>query len=145
MDLRSLIVVTGTLHVEGGDKNNAVKQESEPSRSGRERFTVIQNREISPDRRRGNVLANNFLRSLRGLRTAKTPFGTLLTRDKLSALRELMAKADEDIAKFNSEAEDCKMENCVLFEPLRGIRLAKVAAWLSARPKVRKIVTSAAA
>jgi hypothetical protein len=128
--LRPLIVVTGTIHVEGGAKN---KQTTTNLGEDQTRSTIFHEREISKDRRHANVIVIAYLRHLRALRIAKTPFGTLCEPSTLPAIKALLQEATRDVIAFNRKSKVCKLSNCYIWEPLSGNRLAAVEGWLSRR------------
>lgn len=127
MDLRPLIVLTGTLHVEGG---LAKTTRSKAKRANV--VTVTENREVSPDRRRGNVVVTDVMRRIRQIRIVRTPFGTLIDPEQLDALKAVIAAATKDVAEFNSTAKDkdARLANTLLWEPLEGNRLVAVQGWV---------------
>lgn len=129
MKLRSLIVVTGTVHVEGGDKTTF--EEATPA--GRGRTTRVQTKFISADRKRANVITTGFMRDLRSIRVLKTPFGTLVAPERHAALDDLLADIDRTVAVFNQSSPTTKLLNAVLHEPLKGPRLASVEGWIGKR------------
>lgn len=129
MQLRPLIVVTGSVHVEGGDENT--RQQHRPRRVGDvEKITVTHKRVISKDRRAGNVVSTAYMRRLRALRLLKTPYGTLIEPSRLPEVKKMFERATRDVAKFNAkEGATAHLENCLIWEQLRGNRLAAVEGW----------------
>src|SRR5689334_4722362 len=81
VELRPLILVTGTIHAEGGRTH---KVES----SSGSRF--VQKRDISKDRRSADVISTTYMRRLRQLRILRTPFGTLIDPAKLDAVKTMI-------------------------------------------------------
>ena len=134
MQLRVLFVITGTIHVEGGDVNEVRKvptiDDGTPKR-GTEHLTIVQNRDISKDRRRANVITTHYMRELRQIRLWKTPFGTLIHPFRIREARALLEEATQNAAKFNKDSSGCKIANCMLIERLQGVRLAAVEGWLA--------------
>lgn len=123
VELRPLILVTGTIHAEGGRVH---KVES----SSGSRF--VQNRNITKDRRSADVISTTYMRRLRQLRILKTPFGTLVDPAKLGEVKTMINEATSAVAEFNRhESAACVLENCMLWEPLKGARLAAVQGWIA--------------
>jgi hypothetical protein len=138
--LRPLLVVTGTIRVEGGEQNRMKQTPTVLTERGdKDRVTVVQERLISKARRRANTISIEYLRRLRRLRIAKTPFGTLVDPTRRAELRALVEDATLAVHQFNkaveAAAEDCELSNCLIVEPLRGERLAAVAGWLARKAK----------
>jgi len=117
--LRPFIVVTGTPHAEGGERG----QNGEKT--------------VTADRKRANTLITDWPRKLRRLRACKTPFGTLVDFEHRAELMKVFDYFSAKIAAFNATSTDCKIENYLLWEKLRGNRLAAVEGWLAVRPELR--------
>lgn len=131
VELRPLIVVSGTIHADGGKRHKVQRQESSEVRDGRTSNTFVQRREVSKDRRAADVITTSYLRKLRKIRALKTPFGTLVDAAQLGDVKALLAKATEEVIEFNRSARSCKLSNCMIWEPLRGNRLAAVQGWIA--------------
>lgn len=110
ISVRPLIVVTGTPHAEGGKGRDGTK---------------------TAERKAADVIVTDFLRRLRTVRSLKTPFGTLVPPERLPTLKGLLNELSDDIAKFNGRTGKCRVFNYLIWEPLRGTRLAAVEGWLS--------------
>ena len=141
MKLRTLFVITGTFRVEGGEVNTVrrmrVPDEDDAAPSEMEHLTIVQERDVSLDRRRANVIAIDYMRRLRQIRLWKTPFGTLIHPSRIREVRTLLEEATQAAAKFNASSPVCKMANCMLIERLHGVRLAAVEGWLARRLKMK--------
>ena len=143
MKLRPLYVVTGTLHVEGGDTTK-VKSTPTQTRRNNAHMTVVHERTIHDDRRSGNTLATHYSRKVRNLRVLRTPWGSLLAPEQMGAFRELMAAATKDVAKFNRARKACSVVNSYLAERLSGQRLAAVEGWLMRQVREKNAAVLAA-
>ncbi len=133
MPLRPIIVITGSIRVEGGDKRVAQRRE-ESSDDLIVRQTVTQTREVTKDRRRANVVSTEFMRRVRLMRVINTPFGGLVDAERLKDVKELMTNAAEAVAEFNAGHgvdATARLTNGLLWEPLRGNRLIAVESWLA--------------
>jgi hypothetical protein len=132
--LRPLIVVTGTIHLEGGGsskKLDSKRLENASADDDSESSETVIRREVTPDRKRGLSLSVLYARRLRLLRILRTPFGTLIDPMKLGDVKDLLMNATKDIAKFNEETRTCEVANCMVWEPLSGNRKLAVEGWLS--------------
>ncbi len=121
MVLRPLIVITGSVCVEGGDARTTRR-----TRTGR-----IEQRTISADRRAANVVSTGYARRLRQLCLLRSPFGALIEVERLPAVKELVASAEADVERFNTEHQDARLINTLVWERLNGNRLAVVEAWVA--------------
>jgi len=128
-------IVTGTVRVEGGETNRMKMMPQTDETRVREHVTVVQERDISKDRRRANVISTDYMRKLRAIRFIKTPYGALVAPEKLKDLRELLDEVNHDIAVFNKTSTRCRLTNCVLPERLSGERLSAVEGWLARQVK----------
>lgn len=149
MPLRPIIVITGSIRVEGGDKRVATQAE-ESSDDRVVRQTVTQTREVTKDRRRANVVSTEFMRHVRLLRVINTPFGGLVDAERLKDVKDLLARAALAVATFNKEngpGATAHLTNGMLWEPLRGNRLLAVENWLATgvAAKIPEIVQAAKA
>lgn len=144
--LRPFTLLTGSIHIEGGEQNRSKQAPTIDSAAGADvHMTVIQDRVVTPDRRKGNTLVTNSMRDLKPYRLLKTPFGTLVEPTKLAALQKLVLETGNRVAEFNDKSTTCKLFNCILLEPLRGIRQSAIEGWLSRRladgdPEIRKLL-----
>ncbi len=134
MPLRPLIVVTGSIHVEGGD-THSVRQKREPKHmNGTATHALVHRRTVTDDRRAANVISTEAMRQLRKLRVLKTPFGALVLPEQLDTVKELIADATKRAAEFNVRMgpdATARLTNCLLWEHLRGGRLASVEGWIA--------------
>ncbi len=148
MPLRSLIVITGSIHVEGGD-THSVRQKREPKHTnGAATHTLTHKRTVTADRRAANVISMEAMRQVRRLRLLRTPFGSLVLPERLPEVKELIADATRRAAEFNAargENATARLTNCLLWETLRGPRLAAVEGWVArgVAERVPEVVTAA--
>ena len=89
VDLRPLLVITGTLRVEGGERT---KTASKVSGDGHKVKTTIV-RDVTDDRRSANVIATNYIRRLRKLIIMRTPYGTLADKNNFDLIRAMIDAA----------------------------------------------------
>ncbi len=106
MTLRSLLVVSGTVHV---DSNRPRKDKA---------------------RRAGNVLAALYFKRLRDLTLLHTPWGRLVDPGELTRVATLIARASIDARKHNRE-HDCLVESTLIWEELVGNRRAAITDWVA--------------
>lgn len=128
LQLKPLIVVTGSVHVEGGDKH-VVRQK----RKANGTIKVEHTRSITERRRKANVHSTSYMRRIERLRILKTPFGNLVDAERLPEVKALIAAATRDVADFNAQPDpdtSSRLYNCMLWEHLRGNRLAAVMGWI---------------
>jgi len=140
MQLRPLIIVTGTVHVEGGFTKKVRSSSGEP---GEVESAVVEDRKIDPDRRAANVIATNYMRKLRAISILRTPFGVLCDSEALDKLKLLIMNVAKDVSEFNRTHSNCHATNTILWEHLRNNRLDAVRGWVSVRlkdPKVKKVL-----
>jgi hypothetical protein len=128
VELRPLIVVTGTLRVEGGLKRARTKAKAKGSQ-----IMVTESLNIGEDRRAGNVVAARYLRKLAGLKILHTPFGSLVDPKNLDRVKDTISQAMIDCQAFNRAHEKCKVMNTMIWEHLRGQRLDAIIAWVDRR------------
>lgn len=134
IDLRPLIVVTGTVRIEGGEKNTVRQQEGSSRRSGDgTKLVVVHEVRISDDRKAADVVTTGYARRVQHIRILKTPFGSLVDPKNLDKIKAMIAKASAAVAEFNREHKATKLSNCMLWEPLRGNRLDAVRGWIDRR------------
>lgn len=126
VELKPLIVVTGTVHVEGGINK---RTRSSPKRDGN-KLTVVEDREISGSRRKANVIVTDYMRKFRSLRLLRTPYGTLVDPSSLDDVKALIDEATKEIEGFNSSARGCELSCTLLWETLKGNRAEKVAEYI---------------
>jgi len=139
----SIVVVTGLVHVEGGETNSvrqiSVRQkgsveveDAEKIPIAHEMIQIAQSRKITPDRRAANVISTDYMRRLRKIRLARTPYGSLVDRRRLREVKELIENAARDVMQFNREHENARLVNTLLWELLHGNRAAAMEGWLVA-------------
>jgi hypothetical protein len=122
-----MIVVTGTLHVEGGlSKSIRTSAKGESAT----RIVTTEERSVSKERREGNVVAANYMRRIRDLNILRTPFGALVDPVNLVRIKNVIAQAKVDSAAFNRLHEKCTVYSTMLWEPLKGTRLIEVLTWI---------------
>lgn len=123
---QKLLVVTGTIRIEGGEQNKVVRH-----RGSR----VVLTRRVSDDRKAADVITTDYMRRLRGIALMRTPYGVLVATDRRGELDDLLVLTDGKIRAYNaaSRSRACHVTNCVVVEELRGARLKAVEAWLRAR------------
>lgn len=129
VQLRPLLVVTGTVHVAGGETSNVRSREAK----GRTSAIVTTDRRVTPHRKAANVVATDYMREMRNLRILRTPFGSLVAPERQADLEALCARIERKISEYNAVPRFCAAENCVLWERLHGNRLAAVTKWVSDR------------
>lgn len=125
--LRSLIVVTGSVHVEGGETNTVKNRSAQRTTS-----TITVRRQVDPARRAANVISADYNRRLKRLPgfLLRTPYGVLVDpKEGAPAVRELLVDIDKKIAARNGNA--CKVSNCVLLERLSGDRQDRIEEWIN--------------
>ena len=106
IELRPLLIVSGTTHVE----------------SDRPR--------TDPQRRAGNVVAAGYFRRTRDLTILHTPWGRLVDPANLVKVKDTIAQATIDFAKFNRKHPLCCVENTLVWEHLRGNTRDAVIMWV---------------
>lgn len=123
-DFPAFIVVTGTAYVRGG----------ETTKTGEDGTTT---KITLPARRQANSIASKYATRIKSMSVVKLPFGYILATEALPKLKQMIKELDEVIRAFNigDNREDCVVWNCVIWEPLRGNRLAAVRAWMAAHPE----------
>jgi len=129
VELRPLIIVTGTARVEGGEKNR-VRYRPKGDNANQQVVTV--DRQVSPDRRDANVIATDHMRKLRGVTLLRTPYGVLVDPARLPELKAVLNRVSQKIVEYNKTKRTCGLTNCILWEPLRGRWLSAVAGWVDA-------------
>jgi hypothetical protein len=133
MPLRPTIVLTGNIRVEGGDKH-VIRQRKEQQNGVNTNHVFEHTRQVTKDRLDANVVSTEYMRRVRNLRVLKTPFGSLVDAEKLPQVKELIAEATRAVGAFNARvgsAATARLTNGLLWEPLRGNRLAAVEGWLA--------------
>lgn len=136
--LRPLIVLTGAIHISGGDTSERRDIEDAgndvpPVEGQAQRLMVILKRTVTADRRRGTVRAVHHSRKLRKLRLYKCPLGTLIDPQALPELKAALVAIVKDIAEYNKTSTTCRLDNCYVWEPLAGNRKAAFEGWISRR------------
>ena len=137
--LSGLLVVTGTIHIEGGENSQARNTKVQNTKD-EDRVTTIYTRTVSIDRRAGNVIVINCSRRLRKLRSLKTPYGSLVLPEYKRDLLAMFMLATQKVAEFNASSEGCVLANCMVWEVLAGNRLAAVEGWLTRQARIDKTV-----
>lgn len=137
LDLRPLIVLTGTVHVEGG----LVKTSRTQSTKSATRAVITEDRTIDPARQAANVVATDYMRRIRQTRILRTPFGVLYSLKQLVEVKELIASASADVVEFNRTHKGCRLLNTLLWEHLRGTRLDAVAGWIECFKTTKKDIS----
>ncbi len=137
LKLRPLIVVTGTAHVEGGEKSrrmplhpSATNTKTGKRRHGQEGL-VTEKLEITKDRRAANVIAVNYSRQVKRLAVIRTSYGMLFLPEALPELQKILTELTRRSVEFNKTATTAKVANCFLWEPLASHRKAAVEGWLA--------------
>jgi len=143
LELRPLIVITGTIRIEGGSKTR-VKSSGTARGRKQEQVTVVQERDVTPDRRQADVFVTNYARKLRPLRIFKTPFGVLIDPAKLKDFKVMMMDIAREVAIFNRTHSDAQLANCLVWEKLTGNRLGAVSGWLAQKNRQKQADVSAA-
>lgn len=133
VELRPLILMTGTIHAEGGKRHKTQRGSSSTEATGDNQTlsTFTQKREISKDRRAADVITTTYMRKLRGLRILRTPYGTLIDPARLTEVKAMIDEAAADVVAFNGHSKTCQLSNCMLWEPLKGQRRAAVQGWIA--------------
>ena len=129
VELRPLIIVTGTARVEGGEKNR-VRYRPKGENANQQVVTV--DRQVTQDRRAANVIATDHMRKLRGVTLLRTPYGVLVDPARLPELKDVLNRVSRKIVEYNKAKRACRLTNCILWEHLRGQRLSAVAGWIDA-------------
>ena len=129
VELRPLIIVTGTARVEGGEKNR-VRYRPKGDNANQQVVTV--DRQVTADRRAANVIATDHMRKLRSVTLLRTPYGVLVDPARLPELKETLNRVSRKIVEYNKSKRACGLTNCILWEHLRGQRLSAVAGWIDA-------------
>jgi hypothetical protein len=128
--LRPLVVLTGTPHVEGG----VTSKRRKPAAARNKKTAVItEDLEITPDRKRANVIAVDYSRRLRKMAILRTPLGLLIDPSKLPVLLELSSRLTRDAIAFNRTSTTTEITNCWLIETLVGQRRAAIEGWVARR------------
>jgi hypothetical protein len=139
LKLRPLVVVTGTIHVEGGATSK--RRAPAPARSngaGKRKSTtktavVTEELQVTDDRGRANSIIVTFSRALRKLTILRVPHGLLIDPANLPALQELSRRLTMKTIEFNRSAKTAEITNCWIIEPLQGTRRAAVEGWVARR------------
>jgi len=134
IDLRSLIVVTGTVRIEGGEKNTVRQQRGSTRRTDDgTKLVVVHEVRISDDRKKADVITTGYARRVQHIRILKTPFGSLIDPKNLDKVKTMMVRASAAVADFNRIHKATRLSNCMLWEPLKGNRLDAVRGWIDRR------------
>jgi len=128
-NFRPLLVLTGTVHIEGGMTSKAVRVAQSATDA-----QVTMHQSVSDARKRANAIASKYSRSItRTLRLLKTPFGALVDPADARRIQTLLVEITQTAAKFNTRAVDCQVFNCFVLENLHGVRLASFTGWFNRR------------
>lgn len=134
VDLRSLIVVTGTVRIEGGEKNTVRQQRGSSRRTDDGmKLVVVHEVRISDDRKAADVVTTGYARRVQHIRILKTPFGSLVDPKNLDKIKGMIARASATVAEFNRAHKATRLSNCMLWEQLRGNRLDAIRGWIDRR------------
>lgn len=134
IDLRPLIVVTGTVRIEGGEKNTVRQQRGSSRRTGDgTKLVVVHEVRISDDRKKADVVTTGYARRVQHIRILKTPFGSLVDPKNLDKVKTMLDKASAAVAEFNRAHSSTRLSNCMLWEPLKGNRLDAIRGWIDRR------------
>lgn len=132
--LRPLIVVTGTIRLDGGETGRVRKRPGSTRRtSNRDGDTVVVVREIqiTDDRRGGDTVATGYARRLTRMCLLRTPFGALCDPKDLPRVKDIFfMRATQDVAAFNKTHTNTVLSNCYVWEELAGNRLEAVRGWI---------------
>lgn len=133
VNLRSdLVVVTGSIYVEGGEKST--RRDLTERGKNRDKIRVVQDREVSHDRRQALSIAAGYHRKFQRLRLLRTtPLGTLYDASTLAELKTLFLDLTKRASDFNKDSVECRMLNCLVWEPLVGNRKAAFEGYLARR------------
>jgi len=133
VELRPLIVVTGTIRIKGGETGHVRRQPGSVQRtSGKngDKLVVVREVQISDDRRDGDVVATGYARRLTRLCILRTPFGVLCDTKDLPRVKDMITRAVQDVATFNDTHSRTALSNCYVWERLAGNRLDSVRGWI---------------
>jgi hypothetical protein len=133
LHLKPLIIITGTLHVEGGLKSQRRASSAGTKQRNGTRTTIVQDRDVSEERQRAHVIFSTYSRQIKALRLIKTPFGVLVHPNRLRDVQALLVGMTKTAAVFNQSTKLCKIENCLVWEELVGNRKAALEGWLARR------------
>jgi hypothetical protein len=144
LDLRPLIIVTGTIHVEGGERNR-VRSGKRTPKNGQTQTRIV-DRSVTADRHAANVIVVDYGRRLKQMALLRTPYGVLIGPETLDDLRQLIAASTKKIEEFNAKRKrsTTQLANYVLWENLSGVRQIAVAGWLEVQRKEKDEVVLAA-
>lgn len=127
IELRPLLVLSGTLHVEGGLSKSVRKERGS---RGPSHVVITEERTVAKDRRAGNVLAAGYMRRIRDLKLLRTPWGVLADPKNLGKIKDVIAQAVIDASVFNEGHPKCYVMNTMIWEHLKGNRLEAVLGWV---------------
>lgn len=106
IELRPLLIVFGTLHVEGGSRRDK-------------------------ERRAGDVIAAGYFRRTRELTILHTPWGRLADPANLRKVKDVIAQATIDVARFNgSHSKKFRAENTLVWDHLKFNLRDAVTVWV---------------
>jgi hypothetical protein len=142
LDLRPLIVVSGTVHVEGGEKN---KVRATNLTTNGTRQEIVVDRSVSQDRKAANVIVTDYWRRLKAISLLRTPYGVLLDPQRLDDFKAVLAHTAEKILDFNtSRRGSTRLTSHVLWEPLEGKRRAAVVEWVQVKRGAKDVAVTKA-
>ena len=131
VELRPLIIVSGTLHVEGGlSKSTRVSKKADTTK-----VVTTEERTVSKDRRAGNVVAASYMRRMAVLKILRTPWGALVGPEEIDKLKAMVAQASAEVTSFNKLHTKCKLANTMVYEPLEGPRREAISAWVARKAR----------
>lgn len=133
VDLRPLIVVTGTIRIKGGETGHVRKQPGSQKRTGSgdgDKLVVVREVQITDDRRGADVICTGYARRLTRLSILRTPFGALCDPKDLPRIKDMITRAAQDVSSFNHTHKRSALSNCYLWERLAGNRLESVRGWI---------------
>lgn len=129
-----MIVVTGTVRIEGGEKNTVRQQRGSTRKTDDgKKLVVVHEVRITDDRLKADVITTGYARRVQNMRILKTPFGSLVDPKNLDKVKEMLARASADVIEFNRAYKLTRLSNCMLWEPLKGNRLDAVRGWIDRR------------
>lgn len=144
MQLRPLLVVTGTIHVDGGASTEILGESDSVKKDGVEQKSISQKRTITTDRRAANVITTNCLRQIRKAAILRTPFGTLFPLANKKTIKKMLDDMSKAVADFNKHSTTCELVNTFFLDKLEGDREAALSGWLSKRvdkPEIQEVLS----
>jgi len=128
---QDLVVVTGSIYTDGGEKSTR----RDRTRKGPDFDTVevTQSRVVSKGRREAATITASYHKRFKKFRLLRTPFGSIYEQSALLKLKDLILAVTKTAVEFNAKVDDCRMYNCLLWEPLVGNRQASLEGYLARR------------